>query len=148
MEPTIDHIQVTVRDMAEAMPFYDALMPLLGFDPARRTEATLESADLHVVEYIHPKLCFCIGSPRASVAGDAPHRRRPGALHHLAFRATSRAEIDALHRKLIEIGATIVAAPREYPEYNPPTYYAVFFKDPTGIKYEVVHYTTSTEHTG
>ena len=66
-------------------------------------------------------------------------RRRPGSLHHLAFRAGSRAEVDRLHASLVEIGATIVHPPREYPEYTPPGYYAVFFKDPDGIQYEVVH---------
>jgi hypothetical protein len=33
-----------------------------------------------------------------------------------------------------------VSPPREYPEYIPPGYYALFFKDLEGIKYEVVHY--------
>ena len=40
----------------------------------------------------------------------------------------------------MRIGATIVSAPREYPEYVPKGYYAVFFKDPDGLKYEVVTY--------
>jgi catechol 2,3-dioxygenase-like lactoylglutathione lyase family enzyme len=66
------------------------------------------------------------------------HRRRPGALHHLAFRAGSRAEVDRLHDEIEAIGARIVAPPREYPDYTPPGYYAFFFKDPDGIKYEVV----------
>ncbi len=67
------------------------------------------------------------------------HRRRPGALHHLAFRAASRAEVDRLHVALQSIGANIVSAPREYPEYTPPGYYALYFKDPEGIQYEIVH---------
>lgn len=32
-----------------------------------------------------------------------------------------------------------MSPPREYPEYSPPGYYAVFFKDPEGIKCEIVH---------
>lgn len=32
----------------------------------------------------------------------------------------------------------IVSPPREYPEYTPAGYYALFFKDLEGIKYEVV----------
>ena len=62
----------------------------------------------------------------------------PGALHHLAFRATSRADVDRLHLELQAIGATIVSPPREYPEYMPDGYYALYFKDPEGIKYEIV----------
>jgi hypothetical protein len=32
MEPIIDHIEITVKDMSVAVPFYDKLLPLLGFD--------------------------------------------------------------------------------------------------------------------
>lgn len=138
MEPIVDHIQITVRDMAVAVPFYDRFLPLLGFDPARRSSAVIDEHEFHVVEYVHPRLAFAITSPRAAFAGEAVHRRRPGALHHLAFRAESRAEVDRIHRDLERIGAVIVAAPRIYPEYVPQPYYALFFKDPEGIKYEIV----------
>ena len=139
MEPIIDHVQITVRDMRVAVPFYDKLMPLLGFDPRKKNAAVIESHDLDVVEYLHPRFGFAISSPRKAFASDAVHRRKPGALHHLAFRAESRAEVDRLHLELERIGAVIVSPPREYPEYTPPGYYAVFFKDPEGIKYEIVH---------
>ena len=139
MEPIIDHIQITVQDMSTAVPFYDQLMPLLGFDPKRRVNATIEKHALHVVEYSHPRLAFAISSPRSAFTGEKVHRRKPGSLHHLAFKAPSRAEVDRLHRELQRIGATIVSPPREYPEYTPPGYYAFFFKDPGGIKYEIVN---------
>jgi len=50
----------------------------------------------------------------------------------------SRDEVDRLHTELKAIGAVIVSPPREYPEYTPPGYYALFFKDLEGIKYEIV----------
>jgi catechol 2,3-dioxygenase-like lactoylglutathione lyase family enzyme len=139
MEPIVDHIEITVRDMAVAVPFYDRLLPLLGFDPKTRSLVTLAGHEKEVLQYEHPRLGFAITSPRRDCAGETVHRRRPGALHHLAFRAPSRAEVDRLHTELVAIGATIVNPPREYPEYTPPGYYAVFFKDPEGIKYEIVH---------
>jgi len=138
MEPIIDHIQITVRDLRVAVPFYDKLLPLLGFDPKRRGGATIAEHDFEVVEYSHPRLSFALTSPRSAFAGESVHRRRPGALHHLAFQAPSRAEVDRLHDELRKIGAVIVSPPREYPEYTPPGYYAVFFKDLEGIKYEIV----------
>jgi catechol 2,3-dioxygenase-like lactoylglutathione lyase family enzyme len=140
MQPVIDHIQITVKDLSVAAAFYDRLMPLLGFDPKRRSSATVERHDFQVVEYGHPRLCFAITSPRRAFAGDAIHRRKPGALHHLAFKAESREEVDRLHAELVAIGATIVSAPREYPEYAPAGYYALYFKDPEGLKYEIVTY--------
>lgn len=85
MEPIIDHVEITVGDMATAVRFYDRLLPLLGFDLAKRTEALVEA-----------------------------------------------------HEQLQAIGATIVTPPREYPEYAPGGYYALYFKDPEGIKYEIV----------
>ena len=140
MEPVIDHVQVTVKDMRVAEPFYDRLMPLLGFDLRHKTSAVLQEHEFHVVEYTHPRLAFAISSPRRVFAGDAVHRRKPGSLHHLAFKAESRDEVDRLHAELRRIGATIVSPPREYPEYTPAGYYAVFFKDLEGIKYEIVSY--------
>jgi hypothetical protein len=39
---------------------------------------------------------------------------------------------------IVAIGAVIVSEPRNYPEYTPQPYYALFFKDLEGIKYEIV----------
>ena len=107
MEPFIDHIEITVRDMATAVPFYDRLLPLLGFDLKNRSSAVIERHEKHVVLYEHPRFGFAITSPRKAFAGETINRRKPGALHHLAFRATSRAEVDRLHLELKAIGATI-----------------------------------------
>ena len=138
MEPIIDHIEITVKDMSVAVPFYDRLLPLLGFNVQHRVNAVIEDHEKHVVQYTHPRLGFAITSPRSGFACEKINRRKPGALHHLAFKAPSRAEVDRLHSKLKQIGATIVSPPREYPEYTPPGYYALYFKDPDGIKYEIV----------
>ena len=56
----------------------------------------------------------------------------------MAFRAETRAQIDALGRDIPAMGGTILDPPREYPDYV-PGYYAVFFADPDGIKLELVH---------
>jgi catechol 2,3-dioxygenase-like lactoylglutathione lyase family enzyme len=138
MQPTIDHIEITVKDMSIAVPFYDKLLPLLGFDIQSRVSAVIEEHDKQVVQYEHPRLGFAITSPRRAFVGESMNRRKPGALHHLAFRAPSRADVDRLHSELKGIGATIVSPPREYPEYTPPGYYALYFKDLEGIKYEIV----------
>lgn len=138
MEPFIDHIEITVRDIAVAAPFYDRLLPLLGYDLANRTEAVIEKHEKRVVSYEHPRLGFAITSPLNAFAAEVVNRRKPGALHHLAFRTGSRADVDRLHVELQAIGATIVRPPREYPEYTPAGYYALYFKDLEGIKYEIV----------
>jgi catechol 2,3-dioxygenase-like lactoylglutathione lyase family enzyme len=143
MEPRVDHIQITVKEIAAAVAFYDRLMPILGFNLEKKASAVIPQHDFHVVEYSHPLLSFAITSPRHAFRTDQIHRRRPGSLHHLAFRARSRTQVDELHRQVAAIGAVIVSPPREYPEYTPPGYYAFFFKDPEGIKYEIVSHSES-----
>lgn len=138
MKPIIDHIQITVKDMRIAVPFYDQLMPLLGFDIQRRVDAVIEEHDFHVVEYSHDLLAFAITSPRKAFVDGSICRRKPGALHHLAFKAESRAEIDRLYPEIQRIGAEVVNQPKVYPEYG-QGYYALFFKDLEGIKYEIVY---------
>ena len=137
MKPIIDHIQITVKDVKIAEPFYDKFLPLLGFDINRKVSAVIEEHDFYVVEYTHPNLSFAITSPRAAFKNDTIHRRKPGALHHLAFKAESRDEVDRLYQELKNIGAIIVTPPKIYPEYS-ENYYALFFKDLEGIKYEIV----------
>jgi len=148
MQPIVDHIQITVRDMSVAVPFYDKLLPLLGFSPESKTSAVIDAHEFHVVEYSHPRMAFAITSPRTGFRNETIHRRKPGALHHLAFRAGSRAEVDGLYAELKVIGAVIVTPPREYPEYTPPGYYALFFKDLEGIKYEIVTHSKAIANEG
>ena len=137
MTPVIDHIQITVKDLNMAEPFYDKFLPLLGFDISNKISAIIEDHDFQVIEYTHPLLAFAITSPRKIFAGDMIHRRKPGSLHHIAFKVESKDEVDRLYRELQKIGATIVNKPKFYPEYG-PGYYAIFFKDLEGIKYEFV----------
>jgi catechol 2,3-dioxygenase-like lactoylglutathione lyase family enzyme len=137
MKPIIDHIQITVKDMDVAVSFYDRFLPLLGFDITKKVSAVIEEHDFFVVEYSHPLLSFAITSPRTAFKDDTIHRRKPGSLHHLAFKAETRREVDRLYKELMKIGANIVSAPKLFPEYG-PNYYAVFFKDREGIKYEIV----------
>ena len=51
MEPIIDHIEITVRDIGVAARFYDKLLPLLGFDLAHRSNARIDEHEKHVVSY-------------------------------------------------------------------------------------------------
>lgn len=138
MKPIIDHIQITVKDLNVAEAFYDKLMPILGFDLDRKSKGKVASHDFDVLEYFHPLLTFGINSPRQVFKNDTIHRRKPGALHHLAFQAESREEIDKLYPQIKDIGAIIVDPPKFYPQHG-ESYYALFFKDTEGIKYEIVY---------
>lgn len=137
MKPIVDHIQITIKDLKVAEPFYDKLMPILGFDINRKSKGAVAAHEFDVIEYIHPLLLFAINSPRSVFKKDTIHRRKPGAIHHLAFKAVSREEVDQLYLEIKEIGAKIVDPPKLYPQHG-ESYYALFFKDLEGIKYEIV----------
>ena len=138
MKPIIDHIQITVKDLKIAEPFYDKFLTILGFDMNLKSKGTVAAHECDVVEYFHPLFTLGINSPREAFKGDSIHRRKPGALHHLAFKAVSCAEVDKLYLQIKEIGANIVDKPKFYPQHG-ENYYALFFKDLEGIKYEIVY---------
>jgi catechol 2,3-dioxygenase-like lactoylglutathione lyase family enzyme len=139
MKPVIDHIHVTVADLERAERFYDRLLPLLGFDLANKERDVVPEHEYGIVEYHHSSFSFGIVSPRPAYTSETISRRKPGALHHLAFHADSRAEADRLYLQVKALGAEIVHEPRLYPEYC-KDYYAFFFKDSEGIEYEIVHF--------
>ncbi len=137
MKPVIDHIQITVKDLKVAEPFYDKFLAILGFDISKKKKGSVAKHDFDVVEYQHPLLLFGINSPREKFKDEIIHRRKPGSLHHLAFKAESREEVDKIYLRLKEINAHIVEGPKFFPQHG-ESYYAVYFKDLEGIKYEVV----------
>jgi catechol 2,3-dioxygenase-like lactoylglutathione lyase family enzyme len=138
MKPIIDHIQITVKNIQIAETFYDKLMPILGFELNYKFKGTSKEHEFDAIEYCHPLLIFGINSPREAFKNETIHRRKPGALHHLAFQAESNEEIDKLYPAIKEAGAIIVDEPKYYPQHG-EKYYALFFKDLEGIKYEIVH---------
>ena len=137
MQPIIDHIQITVKDINLAEPFYDKLMSILGYNMDYKVSALIKENDLYVIEYLHPLCDFGICSPRKVFQNEIIHRRKPGSVHHIAFRANSRREVDELYSKIKKIGANIVHTPQIFLEHG-PNYYAFFFKDLEGIKFEIV----------
>ena len=122
------HVILTVSDFAAARAFYGVLLPALGLRPVVDSEVFF----------------YCVGGRTA--IGIAPAdsdllrerfvQRRVG-LHHLCFRARERADVDAVHALVRDLGATIVHPPEDGPWA--PGYYSVLFEDPDGIRLEVNH---------
>ncbi|GAC1351345.1 MAG: VOC family protein [Polyangiales bacterium] len=127
---SLNHLVLTVNDLARSRAFYDRLLPTLGY------RLLFEESDVFGYRGADGlKLFFAAASP--TNRGSAFDRYKVG-LHHLAFNAPDRAFVDSVHAKLVAWGVEVLDAPAEYPQYD-PGYYAVFFVDPDGIKLEVVH---------
>lgn len=126
----IDHIYLTVSDLARSEPFYDlALGQVLGF---RKNRFTL-GGDPHV-QYYNRQFGFVLRPARRATPHDA---YAPG-LHHFCLRVDSAADVQAVSRGLQAAGIAATDA-RLYPDYA-PDYMATFFEDPDGIRLEVTNY--------
>lgn len=104
-------------------------MPRLGYPDMRDFGAA--------IGFISSTGSFWLKAADARLRDETFSKDRVG-LCEVAFRAESRAQVDALARDVTAWGGAILHGPREYPEYV-PGYYAVFFADPDGIKLELVH---------
>ena len=124
----INHIGLTVSDMTRAAAFYEALLTHLGYE---RVEDTAQ----HIL-WAGPGGALGISPARPELA-QRKHDRYAVGLHHLAFHAPRREDVDAAFEKLRAMGAEVTDEPAEY-EYL-PGFYAVYFLDLDGIKLEVAH---------
>ncbi|MDR3216806.1 MAG: VOC family protein [Clostridiaceae bacterium] len=139
MEPIIDHIDITVNDLVSAGKFYDNLLPLLGFELKDKRESYEAEDDYRQIEYVHKNLIFSVVQAAERAKNIPADYQSPGSLHHLAFRAESNKSVDDFYSELNGTGAKEIIPPKFYKQYS-PDYYAVFFRDPFGIRYEFVHY--------
>lgn len=135
MRGMINHIDLTVADPVRSRPFYEAVLGFMGY---RRVNGHERGFDFDLKA---PDGSFCsIGIMKAQGEGAVrKHDRYAPGLHHLAWTAPDRADVDTLYALLLEIGATILDTPADYPKYG-PGYYAVFFADPDGLKLEYVYW--------
>jgi catechol 2,3-dioxygenase-like lactoylglutathione lyase family enzyme len=138
---TIDHLDLVVTDLERSLGFYRALLRPLGY--TRQSEIVGERGERVVYLGTHRRTGSVSLRQAQSDAHPVPYDRYAVGLHHLAFRAPSRAVVDDVAAWLAEIDATIENAPREWP-YG-PGYYACFFHDPDGIKLELVHEPSEVE---
>jgi len=121
------HVDIRVRDTAAALEFYSKFLPAVGFTIDEGGESFR---------------CFSAGGkpPHAPWFGFTEHPDHRPNRNRIAFSAASREEVDRVGRIVRDAGGHNVSGPRECPEYS-PTYYAVFFDDPSGNCLEVCYLT-------
>jgi catechol 2,3-dioxygenase-like lactoylglutathione lyase family enzyme len=123
--PGLDHVDLRVNSIDVVRPFYDVLMPALGL-----TEVTVYDED-GSVEYYEPARH---DGPR-SFFGLHQHPGHVPDQSRIAFTATMPSEVDRLAAIVREAGGQAIEGP-EIP-YSAEQYYAVFFEDPEGTKFEI-----------
>ena len=126
----IDHIYLSVSDLARAELFYDqVLLQCLGF---RKSHFSL-AGDAHI-QYFNRYFGFVLRPARLATA----HEPYAPGLHHFCLRVETIADVQAVAAQLRSAGIAASEA-RLYPEYA-PDYCATFFSDPDGIRLEVTNY--------
>jgi catechol 2,3-dioxygenase-like lactoylglutathione lyase family enzyme len=133
MRGGINHIALTVRSLDESESRFYA--PVLGFLGFEKVEDIPEKMTLWF--NAGAGVAVNLWQAEGVLGGHVHHRYAPG-FHHCAFSVESREEVEQLHALLKERGARVLDAPAEYPQYA-PGYYAVYFEDDDGLKFEAVH---------
>ena len=125
---TINHIALTASQLERSEGFYNRFLAFLGYQQLGKTENLIVWTN---------GACLIALYPANRESRNQHHDRYSPGLHHLAFSADSREQVDQLYQLLLEWGSEILDPPAEY-DYV-PGYYAVFFLDPDGIKLELTY---------
>src|SRR4051812_34894439 len=135
MIEAIDHLDLVVSELERSLSFYAELLRPLGY--VHLSEIEGERGER--VVYVGRQGGFGSVSIRAAQSDEhaVPYDRYAIGIHHIAFSAENRAQVDDRAEWLRSGGHTIESGPEEY-GYT-PGYYAVFFYDPDGIKLEILH---------
>jgi catechol 2,3-dioxygenase-like lactoylglutathione lyase family enzyme len=117
------HVDLRVASFADALPFYDALLPALGF--TQRYGGGGAWIVYATADELPAGAYFAITEEPTHVAN----------ANRTAFWASGPAEVDRVAAVAAGAGARELSGPKQMP-YG-PDYYAVFFADPSGNRLEV-----------
>ena len=122
------HVILTVSQYDEAKEFYSKLMTAMGL------ECVFDGSNM--TYFVGARTALGIQPCAPEFAGERFQQGRVG-LHHICFRARSRADVDKVDALLREMDAHIVSPAQE--GHWAPGYYYVLCEDPDGIRVEVNH---------
>ena len=120
----LHHVELCASDLAASVAFWGWLLGELGYE--LKNEWDGGRSWIRGPAYVVLK----------TAEADAPFDRRGAGLHHLAFHAYSREQVDRITDAVRDReDATLL-----YEDQHPYAggYYAAYFEDPEGLKVEVV----------
>lgn len=113
----LDHLVILLSDLDANLPFYEALLPLLGF--ARKRDHVWGNEEGTYLDF-----------RQARMLEHAYQRYAPG-LNHLGFAAPDRETIERIGQAMADAGFDVPAI-QEFPDGS-----ALFLKDADGMRIEV-----------
>jgi glyoxylase I family protein len=134
---SINHVSITVSDLAGAMEFFGPFLRFLGYAVGPIAHDPRSDHDLTVNINEANGTAFNIWQAEPTLAGHPFEVYEPG-LHHVAFNVERHEQVDEVHRLVRELGAEVLDGPGEFP-FGLGGYYAVYFRGPDRLKFEVVH---------
>lgn len=140
---TIHHMNINVSNIKRSSKFYGPVFTYLGYDRADHNHEgqwAFEDWKMWLVGSPHE---ISIVQADEGTEYNKNERRAVGRHNHIAFSATDREDIDKFHEEVLvplqAQGLCIIEDPPcECPEYS-DGYYATFFFDPDGLKFEFVY---------
>lgn len=123
----LDHVSITVPDLAAVAGFYDAVMQALGY-PRVYAKADARGYGLRA-SGAEPNRSYISIYQSADM--------RPDSRRHWCFKAADRATVEAFHAVALQHGGRDDGAPGLRPHYH-SGYYAAFVIDPAGNRIEAV----------
>ncbi|MDE1461503.1 VOC family protein [Spartinivicinus poritis] len=132
----ICHVEFSVVNYEESIKFYDRMFGWLGYNSFWTMNLGYCST-YYVARYPFPH--SYIGIQPAEKGTILNSQEHSTGIHHIALWAKNKKEVNYFHKNfLLKENVTVTDTPAEYPIYA-PGYYAVFFTDPTGIRWELAH---------
>ena len=125
----IDHVGIHVSNPSVSRAFYEKALSPLGYSVLREIPSQFTGGKVVFGMGVAPKPDFWL-------AEGAPESPRL----HIAFRAESRAMVDAFYAAALTAGGKDNGPPGLRPHYH-PDYYGAFVLDPDGHNIEAVTHT-------
>ena len=116
----IDHITLLVSSLDQSMPYYDALLPLLGF--VKKRDHVWTDGQGFFFQFLQAH------------EGMPPYQRYGIGMNHLGFAAPDVATVHRIRHAMADAGFAVP----EIQHLGGAT--ALFMKDPDGIRFEITNY--------
>jgi catechol 2,3-dioxygenase-like lactoylglutathione lyase family enzyme len=129
----VHHVEINVVDYENSIKFYDRMFGWLGYSSFSTLGIEYEGTYYHAFPHSYVGI-----QPAKSNDPLDFDEWRPG-INHIALHAKNRKEVNKFYEQfLLKDKVTILYPPQEY--LYTPNYYAVFFIDSSGIKWELAHF--------